>query len=67
MKKYIKSYSAVKAISAKKAKEISDRTGMALCGADDGKTFYATNEEEDGVWLFDTKKERDAFIARHNK
>lgn len=56
-----------KAITSKKAQEITNKTGMALCGADDGRTFYATNEEESGVWLFDTKKERDAFVDRNNK
>ena len=55
----------IKAINAKKAQEITDKTGMALCGAEDGRTFYATNEEETEVWLFDTKKERDAFVARN--
>ena len=55
----------MKAITAKKAQEITDKTGMALCGAEDGRTFYATNEEETEVWLFDTKKERDAFVARN--
>lgn len=57
----------MKAITAKKAQQITEKTGMALCGADDGRTFYATNEEETGVWLFDTKKERDAFVERNNK
>lgn len=56
----------IKAINAKKAQEITDKTGMALCGAEDGRTFYATNEEETEVWLFDTKKERDAFVARNS-
>ena len=56
-----------KAITSKKAQEITNKTGMALCGADDGRTFYATNEEESEVWLFDTKKERDAFVDRNNK
>ncbi len=57
----------VKAITAKKAQEITERTGMALCGADDGRTFYGTDEEETGVWLFDSKKERDAWVERNNK
>ena len=56
----------VKAITAKKAKEITYKTGMGWCGADDGRTFYATTEEEQEVWFFDTKKERDAFVARHS-
>lgn len=56
----------IKAINAKKAQEITDKTGMALCGAEDGRTFYATNEEETEVWLFDTKKERDSFVARNS-
>lgn len=56
-----------KAITAKKAYEITEKTGMELCGADDGRTFYATNEEESGVWLFDSKKERDAWVERNNK
>ena len=51
----------LKAISARKAKEITFKLG--LCWTGDGvKTFYATNEEESEIWEFDTKVERDRAI-----
>ena len=56
----------VKAITARKAQEISNKTGMALCGEMDGRTFYATDENETEVWLFDSKKERDNFVQKNN-
>ena len=51
-----------KAITAKYAYELIEKLG--LCTGDDGRTFYATNEEETEVWEFDTKKERDEFIIK---
>jgi hypothetical protein len=30
--------------------------------ADDGRTFYATNETETEVWEFDSKRERDKAL-----
>lgn len=55
----------MKKIDAKYAEKLTLRLGHCFGG--DGITFYATNEEETDVWEFDTKKERDAFIERHNK
>lgn len=31
---------------------------------DDGISFYATNEDKTEIWSFDTKRERDSFIAK---
>ena len=56
-----------KAITAKKAFEVTMKTGMGWCGAEDGRTFYGTNEEESDVWFFDSKRERDAWVERNNK
>lgn len=55
----------VKKLTAKEAVKLLRKLGLCCMGADDGKTFYATNEEETEVWEFDTKKERDAFVDRH--
>ena len=57
----------VKAITAKQAKKITERTGMCLSGELDGRTFYGTNIEETDVWEFDSKRERDAWVERNNK
>lgn len=54
-------------------KKVTARQGEKICrklGLDygmDNKTFYATNLEETRIFEFDTKKERDDFLARHNK
>ena len=50
----------MKVITAKYAYELTEKLG--LCVGDDGRTFYATNEDETEVWEFDTKKERDDFV-----
>lgn len=49
----------LKAISAKKAERLTKKLGLSWCGADDGITFYATDEEETEVWEFESKRERD--------
>ena len=51
-----------KAITAKKAEKLSDELGLCFSGNLDGRTYYATNEEESEIWEFDSKKERDAFV-----
>jgi hypothetical protein len=54
-------------------KKITAKHGEALCrkfGLDcgmDGRTFYATDADETRVYEFDSKRERDAFLNRHNK
>lgn len=55
----------VRKLTAKEAKKLLRELGLGYMGADDGRSFYATNEDETEVWEFDTKRERDAFIARH--
>jgi len=55
----------MKAISSTKAKKILQRIGMEQ--DDDIRTFYATNKQEQSVWKFDSKKRRDAFVAKANK
>ena len=47
----------LKPITAKQAEKLTKKLG--LCFGDDGRTFYATNEEETDIWEFDSKKERD--------
>lgn len=51
-----------KAITAKSAEKISRKLGLDY--GNDGRTFYATNEEESEIWEFDTKSERDEFVNR---
>ena len=55
----------MKAITAKYAEELLRKLGNDYGG--DGRTFYATNEEETGVWEFDNKKERDEFVNKPRK
>ena len=53
---------SMKAITAKYAEELLRKLGNDYGG--DGRTFYATNEEETEVWEFDSKRERDEFVNR---
>lgn len=46
-----------KPINAREAEKLMKKLG--LCFGGDGRTFYATNEDETEVWEFDSKKERD--------
>lgn len=48
----------LKAITRKQAQKIGMKSGYPIT-EDDGRTFYATNEEETEVWEFDTKAKRD--------
>ena len=50
-----------KAITAKQAYKLM--TELGLCFGDDGRTFYATDEEETEVWEFDSKRERDELLS----
>lgn len=52
----------IKAVNAKTAYKIMEELG--LCWGMDGRTFYASDGTE--VWEFDTKQERDIFVAREN-
>lgn len=54
----------MKKITAKEAQRITRRLGQSL--VDDGLTYYATNEEETGVWTFDSKKERDQAVSNND-
>lgn len=47
----------LKPLTAKQAEKLMKKLG--LCWGQDGRTFYATNEEETEVWEFDSKRERD--------
>lgn len=55
----------MKKISAKDAYKIMARLG--LDSGDDGTTFFAYDEVHDEVFQFDTKKERDQFVRRHEE
>lgn len=54
----------IKKISAREAEIIAKKIGIQIDG--DGITFYATNNEENAIFAFDTKRERDDFIKKHN-
>ena len=54
----------VKKITAKEAYKIMDRLGLDY--GSDGRTYYLTNEEETGVWEFDSKAERDEALRNNN-
>ena len=53
----------MKAITAKQAEKLLKKLG--LTAMDNGITFYATSDDESGVWEFDTKRERDEFVERN--
>ncbi len=52
----------MKKITAKEAYKLAEELGLSIC--DDGRTFYATNEERTEIWEFDSKKERNKFVNR---
>lgn len=56
----------VKAITAKQAKAIGEKTGFPIT-SENGRTFYATTENESDLFEFYTKAERDAWVERNNK
>lgn len=53
-------------------KKVTAKQGEAICrklGLDygmDGTTFYATDAGETRIYEFSTRKEREAFLTRHN-
>ena len=53
----------MKAITAKEARRIGEETGFPITEGD-GRTFYATDDCEEEVYEFDTKRERDEFLKR---
>ena len=53
----------MKKISAVDAYKIAKMKGVDLDG--DGFTFYAYDENTNEIFSFDSKKERDDFIRRH--
>ena len=53
----------MKKITAKEAYHIARKLGFDT--SEDGKTFYATDDEEMVIYSFDTKKERDDFLKRN--
>lgn len=56
----------VKAITATQAKAIGEKTGFPITYGN-GRTFYATTEDESDLFEFDTKRERDAWVERNNR
>lgn len=50
-------------ITRKEAQAIGIKTGYPIT-EDNGRTFYATNEDKTEIWEFDTKKERDNACIR---
>ena len=51
-------------ISAVDAVKILKRQG--LDAGEDGRTFFAYDKENDAVYAFESKKDRDGFVARNN-
>lgn len=50
-----------KKITAKQAYKLAKKLGLEIC--EDGRTFYATNEQETELWEFDTLRERNDFLT----
>ena len=50
----------MKAITAKEAKAIAQRLNLDLSG--DGRTWYATLDDESEIFSFDSPKDRDIFV-----
>ena len=47
----------LKPINARQAEKLTKKLG--LCFGGDGRTYYATNDDESEIWEFDTKAARD--------
>lgn len=54
----------MKKVNYKEAKIITERLGLCFGGANDGRTFYAYDEDDDEIYEFNTLTERDNFIAK---
>ena len=54
----------MKKVTAKEAYKILTRLGLDASG--DGVTYFAYDEENDAIFSFDTRKERDTFIEKVN-
>lgn len=50
-----------KKITSKQAYKLAKKLGLEIC--EDGRTFYATNEQETELWEFDTLRERNDFLT----
>lgn len=48
----------LKPLTAKQAYKLMDKLGIGY--GQDGRTYFATNEEETEVWEFDSKAQRDS-------
>lgn len=53
----------MRAITAREAERIGEKTGFPPTEGD-GRTFYATDNDETELFEFDTKRERDEFVRR---
>lgn len=51
-------------INAVDAAKILKRQG--LDAGEDGRTFFAYDKENDAIYSFDSKKDRDDFVKRNN-
>lgn len=54
----------MKKVNAREAEKIMERLGQDWGG--DGKTYYATNDEETEVYVFNTITKRNEFLEKHN-
>lgn len=50
----------MKTITAKEAKKLAEKLNLDLNG--DGRTWYATTEDENEIFSFDSPKDRDIFV-----
>ena len=53
----------IKKISAKEAERELKKQGLGY--GMDGTTYYAINTENKSIFSFDTKRERDEWVANH--
>lgn len=53
----------MKAVTLKQAIEIAKRLDVDISFRD-GRTFYATNEQETDIYEFDSRKDRDYAVLR---
>ena len=56
-----------KKITAKEAKRINEKLGLETWEEDGQKTYWAVDEDETEIYMFDSIAERKAFLEMVNK
>lgn len=56
----------MKKITAREAARINRKNGIEQWNEDGQKTYWASPIDESGTYFFDSARERNEFVERHN-